>query len=149
MIGLLAAVPYVVGVVVTILVGRHSDRRGERRYHCGLSTLAAAGRLVLIAALADHPVPAFLALVVAVSGVLAAFAPFWQLPTLFLAGGAAAGGIALINSLGNLSGFAGPALVGWLKDQTDSTAAGLYAVAGMEVLCTVLILCFIPRGKVT
>jgi D-galactonate transporter len=144
-IGFLAAVPYVIGVIATILVGRHSDHRQERRYHCGLSTLTAAVGLVLIGVLANHPALSFLALVVAVAGVLAAFAPFWQMPTMFLAGSAAAGGIALINSLGNLSGFVGPALVGWLKDQTGSIATGLYAVAGMEVLCTVLILLFIPR----
>lgn len=146
-IGFLAAVPYVVGVIVTVLVGRHSDRHQERRYHCGVSTLTAAGGLVLIGVLANHPVLAFLALIVAVSGVLAAFAPFWQMPTMFLAGSAAAGGIALINSLGNLSGFVGPALVGWLKDQTGSTATGLYAVAGMEVLCTALVLIFVPRFR--
>jgi D-galactonate transporter len=150
-IGFLAAVPYIIGVIATILVGRHSDRRQERRYHCGLSTLTAAVGLVLIGVLAGHPALSFLALVVAVAGVLAAFAPFWQMPTMFLAGSAAAGGIALINSLGNLSGFVGPALVGWLADRTGSTATGLYAVAGMEVLCTVLILLFIPplRARAT
>ena len=146
-IGLLAALPYVVGVVVTILVGRHSDRHLERRYHCGLATLAAAAGLVLIGVLASYPVLSFLALILAVSGVLSAFAPFWQMPTAMLAGSAAAGGIALINSFGNLSGFVGPYLVGWLKDVTGTTATGLYAVAGFEIFCTVLILLFIPRAR--
>jgi D-galactonate transporter len=147
MIGLLAALPYVIGVIMTVLVGKHSDRHLERRYHCALATLTAAAGLVMIGVLAATPVLSFLALVVAVSGVLSAFAPFWQLPTMLLAGSAAAGGIALINSLGNLSGFVGPYLVGWLKDMTGTTATGLYAVAGMEVLCTVLILLFIPKSK--
>ena len=80
-----------------------------------------------------------------VTGVLSAFAPFWQMPTMLLAGSAAAGGIALINSIGNLSGFAGPYVVGWLKDVTGTTATGLYVVAGIEVLATVLILSFMPR----
>jgi D-galactonate transporter len=146
-IGLLAALPYSVGVVVTILVGRHSDRHLERRYHCGLATLAAAIGLVLIGVLASHPVLSFLALILAVAGVLSAFAPFWQIPTMMLAGSAAAGGIALINSFGNLSGFVGPYLVGWLKDVTGTTATGLYAVAGFEILCTVLILRFVPRAQ--
>jgi D-galactonate transporter len=146
-VGLLAALPYVIGVIATVLVGRHSDRRLERRYHCGLATLTAAVGLVLIGVLAASPVLSFLALVVAVAGVLSAFAPFWQMPTMLLAGSAAAGGIALINSLGNLSGFVGPYLVGWLKDMTGTTATGLYAVAGLEVLCTVLMLVFIPSRK--
>jgi D-galactonate transporter len=146
-IGLLASFPYIVGVIATILVGRHSDRYLERRYHCGLATLTAAVGLIMIGVLSDSPVLSFLALVVAVAGVLSAFAPFWQMPTMLLTGSAAAGGIALINSLGNLSGFVGPWLVGVLKDLTGTTATGLYAVAGLEVLCTVLILLFVPRVK--
>jgi D-galactonate transporter len=146
-IGLLASLPYIVGVIVTVLVGRHSDRHLERRYHCALATLTAGAGLIMIGVWAASPVLSFLALVVAVAGVLSAFAPFWQMPTMLLAGSAAAGGIALINSLGNLSGFLGPYLVGWLKDVTGTTSTGLYAVAGMEVLCTVLILLFVPRTK--
>jgi D-galactonate transporter len=146
-IGLLAALPYVIGVIMTVFVGKHSDRHLERRYHCALATLTAAAGLVMIGVLAATPVLSFLALVVAVAGVLSAFAPFWQMPTMLLAGSAAAGGIALINSLGNLSGFVGPYLVGWLMDMTGTTATGLYVVAGMEVLCTVLILLFIPKSK--
>ena len=146
LIGLLSALPYIVGVGATIMVGRHSDKKLERRHHCAISTLAAAVGLVLIGWLAGTPVLAFLALVLAVSGVLSAFSPFWQMPTLLLSGSAAAGGIALINSIGNLSGFVGPAVVGWLKDLTGKTSSGLYVVAGLEVLCTVLILLFIPRA---
>jgi MFS family permease len=146
-VGLLAALPYIIGVIMTVIVGRHSDRQLERRYHCALATLTAAAGLVLISVLSASPVLSFLALVVAVAGVLSAFAPFWQIPTMLLTGSAAAGGIALINSLGNLSGFVGPYLVGWLKDMTGTTATGLYAVAGLEVLCTVLILAFIPNRK--
>jgi D-galactonate transporter len=146
-IGLLASLPYIVGVVVTVLVGRHSDRHLERRYHCAIATLMAGAGLVLISVLAASPVLSFLALILAVAGVLSAFAPFWQMPTMLLAGSAAAGGIALINSLGNLSGFVGPYLVGWLKDVTGTTSTGLYAVAGMELLCTIMILLFVPRTK--
>jgi nitrate/nitrite transporter NarK len=148
-IGLLASLPYIVGVIVTVIVGRHSDRHHERRYHCALATLTAGAGLIMIGVWAASRVLSFLALVVAVAGVLSAFAPFWQLPTMLLAGSAAAGGIALINSLGNLSGFVGPYLVGWLKGVTGTTSTGLYAVAGMEVLCTVLILLFVPRIKPT
>jgi cyanate permease len=104
--------------------------------------------LVLIGVFANIPALAFAALVLAVTGVLSAFAPFWQMPTTLLAGSAAAGGIALINSIGNLSGWLGPFVVGWLKDVTGKTSAGLYVVAGLEVLATVLILLFTPRRAV-
>ena len=66
---------------------------------------------------------------------------------MMLAGTAAAGGIALINSLGSLSGWAGPSVLGWLEDITGKTAAGLYVVAGVEIVGAALILLFIPRGK--
>jgi D-galactonate transporter len=143
-IGLLSAVPYLVGVIGTLLVGRHSDRTLERRRHTALSCLVAAIGLVLIGVFTNMPALAFAALVVAVTGVLSAFAPFWQMPTVLLAGSAAAGGIALINSIGNLSGWLGPFVVGWLKDVTGTTSAGLSVIAGLEVLATVLILLFIP-----
>jgi D-galactonate transporter len=152
-IGLLSAVPYIAAMIGVVLVGRSSDRMLERRYHCALSCLAAAVGLVLIGVFANTPALAFAALVLGVAGVLSAFSPFWQMPTTLLAGSAAAGGIALINSIGNLSGWLGPFLVGWLMDLTGKTSAGLYVVAGLEVVAAVLILLLIPRehssGNVT
>lgn len=145
MIGMLSAVPYIVSVIGTVWVGRHSDRMLERRWHCALSCLAAAAGLVLIGVFDNIPVLAFAALVLGVAGVLSAFAPFWQMPTMLLAGAAAAGGIALINSIGNLSGWLGPFVVGWLKDLTGKTSSGLYVVAGLETLAAALILLFMPR----
>ncbi len=146
-IGFLSAIPYLVSVVGLIVVGRHSDRTLERRYHCALSCLAAATGLVLIGAFENTPVLAFCALVLGVTGVMSAFAPFWQMPTMFLTGTAAAGGIALINSIGNLSGWIGPFLIGWLKDLTGKTTSGLYVVAVFEAMGTVLILLLIPRVR--
>jgi len=144
-IGLLSAVPYVAATIGLVLVGRSSDRSLERRYHCALSCLAAALGLVLIGVLSNTPASAFAALVLGVAGALSAFSPFWQLPTTLLAGTAAAGGIALINSIGNLSGWLGPFVVGWLMDVTGKTSAGLYVVAGLECIAAGLILLFIPR----
>jgi D-galactonate transporter len=144
-IGLLSAIPYLVAVVGIVLIGRHSDRTLERRYHCALSCLAAAAGLILIGVFETTPVLAFAALVLGVTGVLSAFSPFWQIPTTMLAGTAAAGGIAFINSIGNLSGWLGPFIVGWLKDLTGKTSSGLYVVAVMEVLAAVLILLFLPN----
>ncbi len=144
MIGLLSAVPYVAAMVAVVLVGRSSDRMLERRYHCALSCLAAGVGLILIGVFSNSPPLAFAALVLAVAGVLSAFAPFWQMPTMLLTGAAAAGGIALINSIGNLSGWLGPSVVGWFMDLTGKTSTGLHVVAGLEVLAAVLIVLFIP-----
>jgi hypothetical protein len=73
---------------------------------------------------------------------------FWTMPPMLLAGTAAAGGIALINSIGCLSGWAGPSVVGWLEDLTGKTSSGLYVVAGLEVLGAVLIVLFLPPRPV-
>jgi len=139
-IGWISAFPNVVALIGIVVVGRHSDRTLERRYHCALCCLSAAVGLILIGVSASVPLLAFIAMVLGVAGVLSAFAPFWQMPTTVLTGTAAAGGIALINSLGNLSGWLGPFIVGWLRDVTGTTSSGLFFVAGLEVLAALLIL---------
>jgi sugar phosphate permease len=148
MIGLLSAVPYIAAVTGIVLVGRHSDRTLERRRHSALSCLAGAVGLVLIGVFANSPALAFAALILGTTGVLSASAPFWQMPTMLLAGTAAAGGIALINSIGSFSGLVANSVVGWLRDITGKTSAGLYVVAALEVFAAALILLFIPGGSV-
>jgi len=147
MIGLLSAVPYIVSGIGIVWVGRHSDLTLERRYHCALSCLAAAAGLILIGVFENFPFLAFAALIIGVTGVLSAFAPFWQMPTTLLAGTAAAGGIALINSIGNLSGWLAPFAVGWFRDLTGKTSTGLYVVAGLEVVAATLILVLVPPAS--
>jgi len=144
-IGMLSAVPYIGALVAMVLVGRHSDRKLERRYHAALPCLACALSLIGIGVFANSRALAFTALVAAVAAALTAPTVFWQIPPMLLAGTAAAGGIALTNSIGNLSGWLGPSIVGWLKDVTGKTATGLYVVAGLEVLGAILILRFAPR----
>jgi MFS family permease len=146
-IGLLTAVPYGVALIGMIVVGRHSDRTQERRYHAALPCLACAAGLVGVGVFAGAPLVAFTAMCIAVAGSLSYNGAFWQIPPMLLAGSAAAGGIALINSLGNLSGWAGPSLVGWLEDLTGKTATGLYVVAVFEVIGAALILLFMPRRR--
>ena len=148
-IGLLSAVPYIGALIGMVLVSRHSDRTLERRYHSALSYLACAVGLIGIGLLANGPVLAFAALVFAVAAPLSGNCAFWTIPPTLLAGTAAACGIALINSIGNLSGWLGPSVVGWLADVTGKTSTGLYVLAGLEVLAAALILLFIPRRSVS
>lgn len=145
-IGLLSAVPSIIGVIGTIIVGWHSDRTLERRYHCLIACLVSAMGLTLIG-VAENPTFGFLGLVLGVTGVLCALSPFWQLPHVFLTGSAAAGGVALINSFGNLSGWFGPYVVGWLKETTGSASAGLYVVAVIEILAAILIIALVPNRR--
>jgi MFS family permease len=144
-IGLLSAVPNTISFTCLILVSRHSDRRLERRYHAAVPCLACASGLVAIGLFTNHPVIAFAALAIGTAGPVSAGAPFWQFPSMLLTGSAAAGGIALINSVGSLSGWVAPFAIGWLRDLTGKTATGLYVVAAMEVTAAILIVRFMPR----
>ncbi|MFJ5380817.1 MFS transporter [Cupriavidus sp. CER94] len=142
-IGLVSAIPFVAGTIAMVLNGIHSDRTGERRMHCALATLLAAVGLTLTGFWLHSAVLALIALTLASVGILAAFPVFWSLPSAFLAGTAAAGGIALINSIGNLAGFVAPYMIGWFKTTTGQLASGLYFVAALEACATVLVIAFI------
>jgi MFS family permease len=132
-IGLLTAVPYSGAVVAMILFGRSADRTRERRWHTAIPMLIGAAGLTSSALAGSHTVAAVICLTVAAAGVLTCAPLFWSLPTALLGGTAAAAGIAAINSIGNLAGFVSPYVVGWLKDVTLSTAAGMYAVSAVLV----------------
>jgi len=139
-LGVISAVPPLVTVFVMILWGRRSDARRERRWHVALPSWWAALGL-LLATLPVPPIVSVLALSLAVSGRWSSIPPFWGLPTAFLSGTAAAGGIALINSIGNLGGFVGPYLMGWFKDRTGDYALGLRVLAGAFIAGGILSLC--------
>jgi ACS family tartrate transporter-like MFS transporter len=138
-LGLLIAVPSLFAAFVMVAHGRSSDRSNERRFHFAIAVFCAASGL-LIASLPVPRIVALAALVLAVSGRWSAVAPFWGLSTAFLSGTAAAGAIALINSVGNLGGFAGPYLMGWLKDTTGGFETGLRALALLMFLSGALAL---------
>jgi MFS family permease len=139
-IGLLAAIPFFAGTIAMVINAAHSDRSGERAWHCSLASLLAAAGLVATGMMMGSGMQALFALTLAAIGVLAAMPIFWSFPPTFLAGSAAAGGIALINCLANLAGFAAPYAMGALKTSTGSVASGLYLVAGLEVLAAVVVL---------
>ena len=144
-IGWIMSGAYLCGAAGMILNGRHSDRSGEARFHCGIPALVGAVAIALLGVLVPmSPVLSIVALTVAIAGTMSAIPVFWQIPGRFLAGSAAAAGIALINAVANLAGFGAPAVMGALREQTGSAAAGLWIVAGFEVATLLLILLFIP-----
>lgn len=149
-VGLLNAIPPIVSVVAMILWSRHSDKTNERTWHVALACLTAAVGLA-IAAGTGSMFSLIAALTIVNVGISCSKPPLWSMPTMFLSGAAAATGIATINSIGNLGGFAGPAMIGWVKDQTGSFTGGLYFVAGLLILSTVLtlILSFTQKNKVS
>jgi ACS family tartrate transporter-like MFS transporter len=138
-VGLLSAIPYVAAAVAMVAVGLHSDRSGERRWHTAVP--AFAGALALAGAAYSTSVgPSILLISVAVLGVFSMMGPFWAMPTSFLSVSAAAAGIAVINSVGNLGGFVGPYVIGLVRTSTGQFKGGLLlvsaalAVSGMVVL---------------
>ncbi|MGV7208237.1 MFS transporter [Oxalobacteraceae bacterium A2-2] len=139
-IGLLSAIPYVAAAVTMVLAARHSDRSGERRWHIAGAAMAGALGLCAATVYSDSTLLALAALSVATAGILTTFPIFWSLPTAMLGGTAAAAGIALINSVGNLAGFASPYLVGAIRDATGSTAAGMVLLAASLLLGALLAL---------
>ena len=137
--GLVNALPPIVAVIAMVLWARHSDRTGERSWHVFFACLVAACGLGL-AANSTALVFVVLALMLVSAGVSSAKPPLWSMPTQFLTGAAAAAGIAAINSIGNLGGFAGPFLIGWLKEQSGGYRAGLLAVGAMLLFSAGLVI---------
>lgn len=146
-IGLLTAVPYGAAVVLMIVLSRSSDRSGERRWHIAGAALLGSAGLVASVIYGDSTPIALAALTLATAGILSTLPLFWTLPTALLGGTAAAAGIALINSIGNLAGFASPYLVGVIKDATHSTASGMYVLAASLIIGALLVLIGIPNNQ--
>jgi MFS transporter, ACS family, tartrate transporter len=136
-IGLISAVPSVAAILAMIAWARHSDRTRERTWHVVLPCIAACIGFVWAGG-ALTAVNVVLALVMANVGISAAKAPLWAMPSMFLSGAGAAAGIALINSIGNLGGFIGPFVIGWLKDKWGSYAGGLYVVGATLAVSAVV-----------
>lgn len=134
---LLSAIPYLVAAVAMVIVGHHSDRMQERRKHLGFSALVGALGLAG-SAYASSPVLGIIALSVAAAGVLSALPVFWSLPTAMMTGAAAATAIALINSFGNLGGFAGPYLIGRVREATNGFTVSLLVIAASLVVSALL-----------
>ncbi len=132
-LGWISAVPYLIAAIVMVLVGRHSDRTGERIWHVSISAFAGAIAL-FIAAYSSSIIASVAAVSLAMTAVSSMVGPFWALPTRWWQGSAAAVGIAAINSLGNLGGFLGPYMIGAVKSGTGSFRGGFLAVSGVLVI---------------
>lgn len=137
--GLVSAVPFLAGALVMSAWGRHSDKTGERVWHVALPAFVGAAGL-MAGTFVSTPAFALAALVVAAIGIFAALPTFWTLPTALLSGTAAAAAIALINSIGNIGGFAGPYAVGWLKAAGFTTGGAVAAISALMAMAGVLVL---------
>lgn len=137
--GFVAAIPYLVGAITMVLFGMSSDRTGERKWHGILAAVLSGGGLIA-AGLTNDPTMRMTALTVSAVGTFCSFPVFWTYPTAFLSGTAAAGGIALINSIGNLSGFLAPYMMGYMKDWTGSFDTGLFVLGGCVLISGLIIL---------
>lgn len=128
-IGVLSAVPFLAALVAMNLFGRSADKHRERRWHLVIPSLMGAVGFSLAASWSGSTVLSLIALSLAAAGVLTCAPLFWSLPTAFLTGTAAAAGLAVINSVGNLAGFVSPYMIGALKDATGSTQIPMYVLA--------------------
>jgi MFS transporter, ACS family, tartrate transporter len=143
-VGMLVMIPALAGLAAMIMNSRHSDRSGERHLHVAIPVTAAGAALLLLGTTSSLVTSLALLCVTAI-GVYGFFGPFWALPGEFLAGYAAASGLALINSCGNLAGFVGPYVIGALAQRTGNSNSGL-ALAGLAMLAAAVLVMRLARG---
>jgi MFS transporter, ACS family, tartrate transporter len=144
-LGLLSTIPYAAAAVLMVILGIHSDRTGERRWHVAIAASVAAVALCF-AGYATNVTWLIVAFSVAMIGVQSMNGPFWAMPSKLLASSAAAAGIALINSVGNLGSGFGPYWIGHLRNSSGSFKAGLLSVAGILALAALVVLVASARG---
>jgi ACS family tartrate transporter-like MFS transporter len=136
-VGWVTMIPYICGAIAMVTCGWISDHTGERRWNLFVTCLLGAGGLVM-AGLTVGTYWALAGMSIAAIGFYGTKGPFWSMPPMFLTGSAAAASIAWINSVGNLGGFFGPSIVGWVKDATGSFAGGLYALAAFALMSAIV-----------
>jgi MFS family permease len=139
-IGWMSAIPYLAASIAMIVVGRSADARRERRWHVSVPMAIGVVGLLVAARAGGEIVTAMIGLTLATAGALTALAMFWPLPTAVLVGASAAGGVALINSLGQIAGFVSPYVVGWIRDATHRTDIALYLLSSAMVVGAVLVM---------
>jgi len=138
-VGLLTAIPYGAGTLAMIWVSHHSDEKRERRWHLAIPGVLGALGLALSTAFSTDTVLSMIFLTIGAAGVCTTVSQFWNLPGAFLGGAAAAAGIAFVNSVGNVSGFVAPFMVGWIKDRSGSASPALLVIAASMTLASLLV----------
>lgn len=138
-IGLLSSIPYAAAALAMILVSRSSDATGERRWHLSAAGVIGAAGLCASVFFAKDTALAMVALTIGTMGVMTTISQFWVLPPAILAGGAAAAGIALANSIGSISGVVSPYVIGWVQMSSGSTGAGVLGLAASMVIGSLLV----------
>ena len=139
-LSVMTAIPFTAALIGMVLIGRHSDRTRERKRHVAACALTAATGLVLAAFFTDHLVLLVLSFTLSQIGQRSVMSVFWSIPPLVLGGTAAAAGIALINAVGNLGGFFGPSIMGWIRDTTGGYGGGFLVLAAGLVVAATLVL---------
>jgi ACS family tartrate transporter-like MFS transporter len=137
---LLTAIPAVVSVPAMLINGWHSDKTGERRWHAAIARILAGVALAAVPLAMTNVSLALILFSIASAGIVAAYAPLWAIPSSFLGSAAAAASIGVINSFGNLGGFAGPYLIGWFSSKTGEYVGGLLSVALLLISSGVFVL---------
>jgi MFS family permease len=139
LVGLLTTIPWLCALAAAYFVSRYSDKTGDRKIMASVALLFAFGGITAFA-LSETPVVAMAGLCFAAAGIISVQPVFWTLPTSYLAGNAAAGGIAFINSLGTLGGFVAPNAKTWAEIKFDSSAAGMFVLAASALAGSLLVL---------
>ena len=139
MLGVLSGVPYLIALGVQQWVAHHSDKTGERRWHVGICALICAIAWFLLPSFAQNPWISLVLLVFACAGAFGATGPFWTMPSGFLSGTGAAGGIALVSTMGAMFAILSPTIVGWATDQTGNLAAGQYYYGSLFLLAAIIL----------
>jgi MFS family permease len=145
-VGLITAIPYAIAVIGMLVLSHHSDKSGERRLHYVVNVSAGAMGLILSGVCASTPGLAIVFLSIGTLGVIGSMPLFWPLPSAFLAGTAAAAGIGIVNSVGNLGGYVGPNIPIWARLVSSDPSAALYIIAGILMLGAFLTYFFIPKS---
>ncbi len=145
-VGLVTAIPYAVAVIGMVILSHHSDKTGERRLHYTLTAIAGAIGLILSGVFAANPVLAILFLSIGTLGVIGAMPLFWPLPSAFLTGTAAAAGIGIVNSVGNLGGYFGPNIPIWARHISSDRSAALYIIAAILIFGALVTYFFVPKN---
>ncbi|SDC92844.1 Nitrate/nitrite transporter NarK [Terribacillus halophilus] len=144
-LGWLLGLMYAIAMVAMILVGNHSDKKNERRWHVAACLTTSAVAMIASSYVAEtNIVLSFVLLTIALCGAFGAYSPFWAIPPSFLTESAAAGAIALINSIGNLGGFFGPYAVGYIRDATGSFTMSMIFL-GVSMILSSLIIIFLVK----